>query len=34
MNNTIIQWTTGNTRYREVKPSRVDLLFTKGINME
>ena len=30
----MIQWVTENTRYREDKPSRLDLLFTKGINLE
>ena len=34
MNNTMIKWLTENTRYREDKPSRLDLLFTKGINLE
>ena len=35
MNNTIIQWVNENTRLRgENKPSRLDLLFTKGINIE
>ena len=35
MNDTIIQWVTNYTRYRgEDKPSRFDLSFTKGINME
>ena len=35
MNNIMIQWVTENTRYRgEDKPSRLDLLFTKGINLE
>ena len=32
--NTMIQWITEYTRYREDKPSRLDLLFTKGINLE
>ena len=31
----MIQWVTENTRFRgENKPSRLDLLFTKGINLE
>ena len=35
MNNTMVQWITENTRFRgEDKPSRLDLLFTKGINLE
>ena len=35
MNNTMIQWVAENTRFRgENKPSRLDLLFTKGINLE
>ena len=34
MNDTMIQWVTENTRYKEDKPSRLDLLFTKGINLE
>ena len=35
MNNTMIQWVTESTRYRgEDKPSRLELLFTKGINLE
>ena len=35
MNNTMIQWITENTRFRgKDKPSRLDLLFTKGINLE
>ena len=35
MNNTMIQWVTENTRFRaEDKPPRLDLLFTKGINLE
>ena len=35
MNNTMIQWVTENTRFKGVdKPSRLDLLFTKGINLE
>ena len=32
---TMIQWVTENTRFRrEDKPSRLDLLFTKGIKLE
>ena len=35
MNNTIIHWVPKNTRFRgEDKPSRLDLLFTIGINLE
>ena len=34
MNNTMIQWVIENTRFREDKPSRLDLLFTKGIDLE
>ena len=34
MNNTMIQWITENTRFREDKPSKSDLLFIKGINLE
>ena len=35
MNNKMIQWVTENTRFRgEDKPSRLDILFTKGINLE
>ena len=35
MNNRVIQWVTENTRFRgEDKPSKLDLLFTKGINLE
>ena len=34
MNNKIIQWVTENTRFREDKLSRLELLFTKGINLE
>ena len=35
MYNTTIQWITDYTRYREEdKPSRLDLLFTKRINLE
>ena len=35
MNNTMIQWVTENTRFRgESKPSRLDLLFYKEINLE
>ena len=35
MNNTMTQWITENTTFRgEDKPSRLDLLFTKGINPE
>ena len=31
----MIQWVTENTRFRgEDKPSRLDLLLTKGINLE
>ena len=30
----MIQWVTENTRFREDKPSRLDLLFTKGIDLE
>ena len=33
MNNTMIQWVTENTRFREDKLSRLDLLFIKGINL-
>ena len=35
MNNTAIQWVTNYTKYRgEDKPSRLDLLFTKEINLK
>ena len=35
MNHTMIQWVTENTRFRgEDKPSRLDFLFMKGINLE
>ena len=35
MNNTMIQWVTDNTRYRgKDKPSRLDLLFPKSIDLE
>ena len=30
----MIRWVTENTRYREDKPSRLDLLFTKGMNLD
>ena len=30
----MIQWGTDYTRYREEKPSILDILFTKGINLE
>ena len=33
MNNKMIQWVTENTKFRgENKPSKLDLLFIKGIN--
>ena len=35
MNNTMFQWVTENSRFRgDDKPSRLDILFTKGINLE
>ena len=35
MNNTMIQWVTENTRFRgKNKPSWLNLLFTKGMNLE
>ena len=34
MNNKIIHQITENIRHREDKPSRLHLLFTKGINQE
>ena len=35
MNNTMVQWVNDYKRYRgEDKQSRIDLLFTKGINLE
>ena len=35
MNNTMIQWVTETTTFRsEDKPSRLDFLFTKEINLE
>ena len=30
----MIQWVTENTRYREDKPSRFDLLFTIAMNLD
>ena len=30
----MIQWVTDCTKYREDKSSRLDLLFTKGINLK
>ena len=34
MNNAMIQWVTDYTRYREDELSRLDLLFTKRINLK
>ena len=34
MNNTMIQYLTDCIRYREDKPSKLDLLLSKGINLE
>ena len=36
MTNTMIQWIIENTRFRgeEDEPSRLDLLYTTGINLE
>ena len=33
LNNMMIQWVKENTRYRDDKPSRLDLIFTKGIEL-